>query len=145
MNRRPEHWKHDRDHFYKYMSGSTAKIVLKNRSLKWSPASAFNDPFDMQFDLHLDFDEEKLVAQCKQDFREILFRGRGFEPAIGLGNLLSRLQTITSVMPPAELDQIIDAAIRLAIKAIGPDMTAMHANLAEAFQCLQGALPIREK
>jgi hypothetical protein len=53
MKPRPDHWKHDRDHFYKYMTSSTAKVVLKNRSLKWSPASAFNDPFDMQFDLHL--------------------------------------------------------------------------------------------
>jgi hypothetical protein len=72
MGRRPRHWRHDRDHFYKYMSISTAKAVLGNRSLKWSPASDFNDPFDMQFDLHLDFDADELVHICKEDTKDIL-------------------------------------------------------------------------
>jgi len=48
------------------MSCETAEAVLKNRTLKWSPASAFNDPFDMQFDLHLDFDEEDLVTNASE-------------------------------------------------------------------------------
>ena len=67
------------------MSCETAEAVLKNRTLKWSPASAFNDPFDMQFDLHLDFDEEDLVTQCKRDFRDIILGRRGFEPRVGMG------------------------------------------------------------
>ncbi|WP_081494402.1 DUF2971 domain-containing protein [Bradyrhizobium genomosp. III] len=130
---RPDHWRHDRSHFYKYMTCDTAAAVLKNRTLKWSPASAFNDPFDMQFDLHLDFDEERLVKKCKQDFRDSIFSARSFDPDIGLGNLLARLREIGPRLPAAELDRYIEAAVRLAIKSVGPDMDAMHSNLREHF------------
>lgn len=126
---RPDHWKHDRSCFFKYMTCETADAVLRNRTLKWSPASAFNDPFDMQFDLHLDFDEERLVEKCKQDFKDTILGRRGFEPHIGLGNVLSRLQIVGPRMPAAELDSDIELAIRLAIKSIAPDIGAMHSDL----------------
>ncbi len=38
---------HDRQNFFKYMSSGTAKIVLSNRSLRWSSPVLFNDPFDV--------------------------------------------------------------------------------------------------
>lgn len=38
---------HDRKSFFKYMSSSTAKIVLTNRTLRWSSPILFNDPFDV--------------------------------------------------------------------------------------------------
>lgn len=128
---RPDHWKHNRDCFYKYMSCDTAHAVLINRTLKWSPASAFNDPFDMQFDLHLDFDEERLVQRCKQDFKDAILGRRGFEPRIGLGNVLS--QILGPRMPAAELDSFIEMAVRLAIKNAGPDIGAMHSHVREHF------------
>ena len=49
--------KNDRVHFFKYMSEGTAKIVLKNRTLRWSTTSQLNDPFEMQFDLSLKADK----------------------------------------------------------------------------------------
>ena len=130
---RPDHWKHDRDGFYKYMSCETAATVLKNRSLKWSPASAFNDPFDMQFDLHLDFDEDDLVAQCKCDFREILSGGGDFHPEIGMGNLLSELKAAAASIPAPDLENFVEMAVRLAIKATAPDIADMHVNLRRHF------------
>jgi hypothetical protein len=38
---------HDRQSFFKYMSASTAKIVLANRTLRWSSPVLFKDPFDV--------------------------------------------------------------------------------------------------
>ena len=38
--------RHDRRFFYKYMPPDTAKIVLCNRTLRWSSPILFNDPFD---------------------------------------------------------------------------------------------------
>ena len=38
--------RHDRQFFYKYMPPDTAKIVLCNRTLRWSSPILFNDPFD---------------------------------------------------------------------------------------------------
>ncbi len=42
------------DHFYKYCTAETAKLVLKNRSRKWSGPLEFNDPLDTQFDLFVE-------------------------------------------------------------------------------------------
>jgi len=38
---------HDRRSFFKYTSAATAKLVLNNRTLRWSSPSLFNDPFDI--------------------------------------------------------------------------------------------------
>jgi hypothetical protein len=40
--------KHDRDHFYKYMSLETAMKVVASHSFRWSSPLHFNDPFDHQ-------------------------------------------------------------------------------------------------
>ena len=64
---RPQHWTHQRTDFFKYMSFDTAKAVLTNQQLRWSPASLFNDPFDLQFDLHLDYDRDGVIKAAKKD------------------------------------------------------------------------------
>jgi len=42
---------HDRTGFFKYMSAGTARIVLTNRTLRWSSPLLFNDPFDVPREL----------------------------------------------------------------------------------------------
>ena len=39
---------HDRDHFFKYSTASTALKVIENGSFRWSTPTLFNDPFDHQ-------------------------------------------------------------------------------------------------
>ena len=51
---RPTHWTHNRDHFFKYTTRSAAQAILTNGMLRWSIPTLFNDPFDIQFDLHVD-------------------------------------------------------------------------------------------
>jgi hypothetical protein len=58
----PANWRNDRLHFFKYMTASTAKIVLANRTLRWSTPSQLNDPFDMQFDMSINVNKEQLKA-----------------------------------------------------------------------------------
>lgn len=48
----PHGW-NDRIHFFKYMSASTAKLVLKNRTLRYSRPNLLNDPFDIQFNMEI--------------------------------------------------------------------------------------------
>jgi hypothetical protein len=38
---------HDRTHFFKYVTAATAKIILANRTLRWSSPIHFNDIFDV--------------------------------------------------------------------------------------------------
>ena len=60
ITRVPRLWHNDRLHFFKYMTASTGKIVLADRTLRWSTASVLNDPFDMQFDLPLNVDPDRM-------------------------------------------------------------------------------------
>lgn len=46
--------------FYKYASPETTLAVLRNRTVRYSSPLAFNDPFDVQSGLHLDFDMDTL-------------------------------------------------------------------------------------
>lgn len=50
--------------FYKYASPQAALAILRNRSLQWSAPELFNDPFDVQFDMHVEPFEEQLIDTC---------------------------------------------------------------------------------
>ena len=56
----PSHWNNDRLHFFKYMPVSTAKIVLRNRTLRWSTSQVLNDPFDMRFQMAVNCNADAL-------------------------------------------------------------------------------------
>jgi hypothetical protein len=62
---RQAHWRgvelmasdeHPKANLYKYVSPETGRIVLKNRTLRWSTPPVLNDPFDMQFAFQLRVD-----------------------------------------------------------------------------------------
>lgn len=61
--KRPPHWSNSKTHFFKYTTCSTAKAVLSSSKLRWSTPTLFNDPFDIQFDLHIDVDRESVKSQ----------------------------------------------------------------------------------
>jgi hypothetical protein len=63
---RPTNWTHDRELFYKYVPPNTAKIVLRNSTLRWSSPTLFNDPFDVQFDLHVEYDRQRVAERAMQ-------------------------------------------------------------------------------
>ena len=60
--------KHEKTEFYKYMPAATAKIVLQNRTLRWSSPTKFNDPFDIPRDLVFNF----TLTEIKQSLSNIL-------------------------------------------------------------------------
>ena len=131
--KRPDHWQHDRVHFYKYLTPHAAKAILRSRTFKWSAASTFNDPFDMQFNLHLDYDPVGLLAACESDFYEILRGDRGFQTHIGLGNVIARLQTVAMHLSDEKLKTFIRDGIGLAIANIPNDQREIHAKLRKHF------------
>ncbi len=52
--------KHERMSFFKYMSSSTAEIVLTDCTLRWSSPVEFNDPFDVPRELAFDITPEEI-------------------------------------------------------------------------------------
>lgn len=58
--------------FYKYMTYSTANIVLENQTLRWSTPATLNDPYDIQFDLRINFDREKVLRDTLDKLWKVL-------------------------------------------------------------------------
>ena len=52
--------------YYKYMTRSTARLVLGQRTLRWSTPRTLNDPFDNQFELHAEIDPERVKQLAMQ-------------------------------------------------------------------------------
>lgn len=78
------------------MSAETAKIVLQSNSLRWSSPRLFNDPFDVQFDLHVEYDRDRVAGRAMQAFVDGYF---GRTP-INLGNVFGKsLQFIRDTAP----------------------------------------------
>lgn len=63
--------RHDRRFFYKYMTAETARIVLANRTLRWSCPVLFNDPFDIHPDT-LHFDGVELQQALMEEISSLL-------------------------------------------------------------------------
>lgn len=64
--------RNDREYFYKYYSPHSSKMVLAETSRKWSNPAEFNDPFDNQFDLHLNEDKDSMVRDLFNKSKEKL-------------------------------------------------------------------------
>lgn len=60
--------RNNKEYLYKYYTPSTTKSVLENCSRKWSSPLEFNDPFDNQFDLHIDEDREGMAQNLHDQF-----------------------------------------------------------------------------
>lgn len=64
--------KHDRTHFYKYVSANVAKLIITNQKLKWSCPQSFNDPFDHNFTF-LDIESESFGDIFFSEFERLVF------------------------------------------------------------------------
>lgn len=61
QGRQPARVQRDADpHLYKYTSFETARIVLGSGRLRWTTPPLLNDPYDLSFDLHLDFHHDSV-------------------------------------------------------------------------------------
>jgi hypothetical protein len=71
---------HNKDGFFKYYTAASAELTLKHTSRKWSTPALFNDPFDNQFDLHLEEPTETLVDENLTQFHELIHSPHPLRP-----------------------------------------------------------------
>jgi len=115
--------------FYKYMKASTAKIVLENNSLRWSSPTLFNDPFDLQFDLHLEFNSDRVANRLLQRFVDV-YTGRA-QPASG-SRFDDNAKLLRVMMPDLREETVRKenrSAIYAAIRAIEEGLPKLHDEL----------------
>ena len=63
---------HDRQSFFKYMSADTARMVLTNRSLRWSSPTLFNDPFDVPRELSFGITPDEVVQASARRMAQLI-------------------------------------------------------------------------
>ena len=80
---------HNRESFYKYMSVSTAAIVLERCTLRWSSPLLFNDPFDVPRELSFGITPEEIVRALASRMTELITH-----PPEDTSNLEPKVQTI---------------------------------------------------
>lgn len=57
--------------FYKYVAPDTARAILKNQTFRYSSPLTFNDPFDVQAGIHLEFDLDALPGKILDRIEEM--------------------------------------------------------------------------
>jgi hypothetical protein len=115
---RPANWTHNRRVFYKYTTRRAGNAILQNRSLRWSSPSLFNDPFDIQFDLHVEFDQPRVKAQILDSLWQAHY-GDNPPPAENLlGRLISQYRGQFPEMTRAEFELEFGDAVEDGLLAI---------------------------
>jgi len=75
--------------FYKYLSVSTAKSVLMNSTLRWTTPNLLNDPYDIQFDLDIKFDREKIKDKVLARLWDAFYGNAKIAPKNQFGTIIS--------------------------------------------------------
>jgi hypothetical protein len=101
------------ERFYKYTTASTAKAILKSRAMRWSRPALLNDPYDIQFDLHLEIDRDKLRKLVLEKIRHVLTTNDPYVPVKGnmMGELLPIARKVLKNLPEEEFKKMADAAV----------------------------------
>ncbi|KZD25688.1 DUF2971 domain-containing protein [Tardiphaga robiniae] len=119
--------------FYKYMTAETALIVLENNSFRWSLPTLFNDPFDVQFDLRVEFDHDRVVEQSLNNLIDMYMGRRRAAEANKLANAVMFLQRNVPGLSERELrDQLRPGLIE--------SLAAMKNGLPAHFEELRAVL-----
>ena len=63
---------HNRDYFFKYVSTRAVVPILEKLQVRWSSPVTFNDPFDTQVNLNLNFNEEQYLEGVWQEVKNII-------------------------------------------------------------------------
>lgn len=115
----------DREHFFKYMSATTAKIVLNNGTLRWSRSTMLNDPFDMNFELPMNPD----VAKIKHEAERICweqFVGGVEPPESTLKNAFVRVRKLPREHQEEAFKERLPAAIDAWVGKMQQMLPQMH-------------------
>jgi hypothetical protein len=64
--------RHDHRYFFKYVTASTAKAILRSRRLRWSSPQIFNDPFDTPRKLTFDCTSRELQEALAEELARLI-------------------------------------------------------------------------
>ena len=95
---------------FKYVSADAAKHILRSNQLRWSPPLSFDDPFDAQFDQHIECDEQRALVRIEDELWAI-YTGRK-QPAV-LNKLGRTIQIFRKAQPSLTRKELFGAGQQL--------------------------------
>lgn len=125
--------------FFKYMSRQTAKTVLTNGTLRWSTPGTLNDPYDMQFDLHLDLDKEAVKTRALQNLWDAFYSAQPAPAGNILGETINvlrhRFPRISREDFNQQFGETIDESLSIVERTL-PEMQAQFRSVLAASKIL---------
>ena len=140
---RPTNWLHDRESFFKYTKRSTAHAIVDSGMLRWSSPSTFNDPFDMQFDLYVDLDEERTTRITLDSLWTAFSSPEGLEAGNPLGESIKKYKSIFSKLPREAFETAFGKVIREMCRRVPAHVSELNLVFQKAMKdakvlCLSG-------
>lgn len=113
--------------FYKYMTFNTANIILENQTLRWSTPATLNDPYDIQFDLQINFNREKVLQNTLDKLWKVF---------IGelIGHPENRMSTTVNLMRPILKDIPKKHFMRQMEEGIKKSFSVMDQNIHKTYR-----------
>lgn len=131
---------HNRECFYKYLSPLAARAVLETGSFRWSSPRMFNDPFDIQYDLHLGFTEDEIHDATIDRLGRLAREGRRYEinaenpTALLFNSLLDILNQAMPGMSDAQIRENFSDVIREGFQGMNRALPRFHAEMRDIQQ-----------
>lgn len=119
---------------YKFMALETTKIVLEHTTLRWSTPRTLNDPFDVQFNLHIDVDEEAIKRMVLQKIWEDYSAADARQPGNLLGTMIQRMRIEVPNRSRAWLEESLEGAIDEGFSRGLNSLPQLHADTREELQ-----------
>jgi hypothetical protein len=97
--------------FYKFYSRSTADVVLRNGTLRWSRPGTFNDPFDCQFDLYFPPIEAGMREEAIEKIYQSVYEDGPVNSSSPMGKMILGLRGRLRPMARKEFSQTMGHSI----------------------------------
>lgn len=118
---------------YKYASGNTGRIVLENRTLRWSTPPVLNDPFDMQFAFQVRLNRPAAKAKTLQKSWDAHYGPEPAGPRNKLGQVITAFRGKFPKLTRQEFDREFGPVIDQSIDTIHARISAYAAEIRESF------------
>lgn len=112
--------------FYKYMTYSTANIVLENKTLRWSTPATLNDPYDIQFDFRINFDRDKVLHHSLEKLWKAFTGELTGHPDSQMSIAMNILRPYIQEMPKEHFMKIMEEGIKTSFSEFDKNINQTH-------------------
>jgi hypothetical protein len=102
----------DRQHFFKYTTAETAKLIISSRKLRWSSPLLFNDPFDHQTGFAFPFTGKEFSEAFLEASLRVVYEAAPFDPPhqTKYGSMLRTVRANKNRWPRGKFEEDLKAA-----------------------------------